>query len=139
MQLATLRDAIPAAQRHWVTFAAPDSESLLSGEAVTFAFGPTNRHALNLVRNLRLAVRTVRRLRPRAVVSTGAGVAVPFLLVGRVCGARTIYVESMARTSGPSLTGRLVHSFVHDFFVQWPQLAGCYRRARYEGSLIDLP
>jgi beta-1,4-N-acetylglucosaminyltransferase len=139
MQLATLREAIPAAARHWVTFAAPDSESLLSGEAVTFAYSPTNRHALNLARNLGLAVSTIRRLRPRAVISTGAGVAVPFLLAGRLLGAHTVYIESMARIEEPSLTGRLVHPFVHDFFVQWPQLVKSYRRATYEGSLIDLP
>jgi UDP-N-acetylglucosamine:LPS N-acetylglucosamine transferase len=139
MQLLTLREVILASERHWVTFRAPDAESLLAGESVTFARGPTNRHALNLLRNLRLAVSTFRRIRPRAVVSTGAGVGVAFLLVGRLFGVRTIYIESMTRISSPSLTGRIVHPFVHEFFVQWPELLRAHRRAKYEGMLIDLP
>jgi beta-1,4-N-acetylglucosaminyltransferase len=139
MQLSCLRDAIPALDRRWVTFRSPDAVSLLEGESVRFAFGPTNRHPVNLIRNLVLAVSIVAWERPRAVVSTGAGLGLPFLLVGRLFGARTVFIESMARISDMSLTGRLVHPFVDDFFVQWPSLVRSYRRARYEGTLIDLP
>ena len=102
---------------------------------VSYAHHPTNRNIRNLLRNLRLAWRLVRRERPRVVISTGAGVAVPFLWAARIYGARVIYVESFARTSGLSLTGRLVRPVVHRLFVQWPEAAGD-RKAEFVGSIF---
>ena len=46
--------------------------------------GPTNRSLRALASNLRLAWRVVRRERPDAILSTGAGLAVPFFLVGKL-------------------------------------------------------
>jgi len=122
--------------RHWVTFDKPDVEVLLAGEPVTFAYSPTNRHLGNLVRNVLLAFRVMFRLRPNAVVSTGAGVGVPFLYVARALGKKAIYVESLARAEQLSLSGRLVYPVATDFFVQWPELARRYRRGRYEGAIV---
>lgn len=136
LQLVQLRDEWPAEERHWVTFDKPDAHSLLAGEAVTYAFHPTNRSVRNLVRNLGLALRVVRRLRPYAVVTTGAGVAVPFCYIGRAFGARVVYIESFSRIEEPSLTGRLVHPIAHAFFVQWQGVQRHFRRSQHEGALF---
>jgi beta-1,4-N-acetylglucosaminyltransferase len=138
LQLFQLREAWPARNRHWVTFDSPDANSLLAGETVTIAYSPTNRSIRNALRNTILAVRVFRRVRPDAIVSTGAGVAVPFCYVGRLLGAQVIFVESFSRTSKPSLTARLVHPVAHQFFVQWPALTRAFSRARYEGDVFGL-
>jgi UDP-N-acetylglucosamine:LPS N-acetylglucosamine transferase len=119
-----------------VSFATSDARSLLDGESVTWAAHPTNRNLPNLLRNAALAVRLIRRLRPRAIVTTGAGVAIPFCWAGRLLGCRVVYIESFARINGPSLTGRLVHPVAHDFFVQWPQMTSHFRKAEYRGALL---
>jgi Oligosaccharide biosynthesis protein Alg14 like len=136
LQLVEFRDLWPLDERHWVTFDKPDARSLLEGEHVTWAFHPTHRNLKNLLRNTFLAVRLVRRLRPRAVVTTGAGVAVPFCYVGRLFGARIVFVESLSRVTEPSLTARLVHPVAHRFFVQWPDLQDRFRKAEYAGSVL---
>jgi beta-1,4-N-acetylglucosaminyltransferase len=136
LQLVQLRDEWERDGRHWVTFDKPDARSLLDGEEVTWAYSPTNRSLRNLVRNAFLAVRLLRRLRPAAIVTTGAGVAVPFCWLGRLFGARVVYIESFSRLFEPSLTGRLVHPVAHDFFVQWPQMRQHFRKARYEGQIF---
>jgi UDP-N-acetylglucosamine:LPS N-acetylglucosamine transferase len=100
-----------------------------------YAHHPTNRNVRNLVRNTILALNIISRQRPQVVISTGAGVAVPFLWVGRLFGARVIYVESFARTDGLSLTGRLVRPAVHRLLVQWPGAARG-RKAEYAGSIF---
>ena len=97
LQLVALRDAFEGFERVWVTFDAGDSRALLAGEEVVHAYSPTNRNARNLVRNVGLAFRVVPRMRPAVVVTTGAGVAVPFAWVGRLFGARVVYVESLTR------------------------------------------
>ena len=136
LQLVQLRDLWPHEERHWVTFDKPDARSLLAGEDVTWAFHPTHRNLRNLLRNFLLAVRIVRQLRPRAVVTTGAGVAVPFCYVGRLFGARIVFIESLSRVTEASLTARLVHPVAHRFFVQWPALQERFRKAEYQGSLL---
>jgi beta-1,4-N-acetylglucosaminyltransferase len=111
---------------------------MLAGEAVTWAYHPTNRNIGNALRNLRLAWQLFKREKPRAIVTTGAGVAVPFALVGRLAGAEVIYIESMARIAKPSLTGRLIYPIAHHFFVQWPDLQRFFPRAECHGTVFDL-
>lgn len=136
LELLELAAEYEPVTRHWVTFDKPDARALLTGERVTYAYSPTNRHLGNLVRNAFLAVRVLLRTRPRAVITTGAGVGVPFLYAARAMGCRAIYVESLARIDQLSLTGRLVYPVVTHFFVQWPGLARRYRRGRYAGAIL---
>lgn len=120
----------------WVTFEREDTKCLLGGEKVYWAAAPTNRNIKNLVRNSYLAARVIARERPTVVISTGAGVALPFLYFGRLLGLQTIYIESLARITDLSLTGRLVYPVVKEFLVQWPELAERYRRARFRGQVV---
>jgi len=135
MQMLALRPAWEDLEHRWVTLRNPDSSYLLDGRDVVFAHAPTSRNLPNLLRNLRLAWRLVRAYRPDVILSTGAGLAVPFFVVGRLLGVRLVYVESFTRVSGPALTGRLVYPLAHAFFVQWPQ-SRRPRRAIYVGSLV---
>jgi UDP-N-acetylglucosamine:LPS N-acetylglucosamine transferase len=119
-----------------VTFDKPDSRSLLDGERVVYAYHPTNRNMWNLLRNSLLAFRLMARNRPMAIVTTGAGIAVPFCYLGRLFGARVVYIESFSRIREPSLTGRLVHPVAHRFFVQWPELLDRFPKAEFRGSCV---
>ena len=120
----------------WVTLPSADVDYLLEGRDVVFGFGPTNRSVPNLFRNLRLAWRTVRTTRPDVILSTGAGLAVPFFVVGRLRGCRCVYVESLTRIDSLSLSGRMVYPLAHAFFVQWPGAARARRKAVHAGSLL---
>jgi UDP-N-acetylglucosamine:LPS N-acetylglucosamine transferase len=139
LQLLQLSDLWPQSRRHWITFKKSDAVSLLAGEQVTWAHHPTNRNIPNLIRNLFLALSMLRSRKVAAVVSTGAGVAVPFAIVGRLLGVNVVYVESMARITSPSLTGRLVYPFADTFIVQWPGLQRFFKRARCYGTVFDSP
>ncbi len=134
-QMLALRPAWDGLERVWVTLEGPDVEVLLSDERVRLAHGPTNRSLLNLLRNLRLAWTVLRSERPDAVLSTGAGLAVPFLILARLLGSHTVYVESLTRTESLSLSGRMVYPFVAEFFIQWPRTTRL-RRARHVGSIL---
>jgi len=136
LQLVSLKATWEVHERFWITFPQDDARVLLDGERVFWAYYPTNRNLTNLMKNLWLAWRVVRRERPDAIISTGAGVAVPFLWVGRLLGIRTVYIESLTRIKRLSLSGRLVYPWVHRFFVQWPELAARYPRAVYGGRVI---
>ena len=136
LQLFRLRDAWISHDPFWVTFPNADAQTLLKKERVFWAHQPTNRNLKNLLRNLWLAWRILRREKPQLILSTGAGVAVPFIWVGRLLGIGAVYVESISRIDRLSLTGRLVYPVVHQFYVQWPDLAEKYSKAVYGGQVL---
>jgi len=137
LQLHQLREAWEGRSVLWVTFDKSDARSLLAAERVVHAFGPTNRSLKNLVRNLVLAWRVVRRVRPQLLITTGAGVAVPFAWIARLRGARVFYVESITRMEGPSLSCRLIAPIADRVYVQWPELAARMGSAVYAGSIFS--
>lgn len=128
-------DAHASRHHHWVCFQSPDAESLLKGKSVTWAFSPTNRHIPNLWRNWRLASSVIKDFGPDVVVSTGAGIAVPFLLAARRRGITTVYLESIARVEELSLSGRLLYARTDKFLVQWPELAARLDKAEFVGQI----
>jgi UDP-N-acetylglucosamine:LPS N-acetylglucosamine transferase len=137
LQMQELRQAWEPFDRVWVTFDKSDSRSLLRGERVVHAFSPTNRNIPNLLRNLRLAWRVLRRERPAAILTTGAGVAVAFAWAGRLLGVPTIYVESVTRIEELSLSARMIRPVANRMYAQWPELAqGSSGRIRFEGNLF---
>lgn len=137
LQLCLLEPAWAGRTRVWVTHRREDALSLLAAEEVVFAHGPTTRNVPNLLRNLFLAWRTVRRLRPRVVLTTGAGVAVPFAWTARIHGAEVVYVESLTRIDRPSLSCRLVAPVASRIYAQWPELTQAMPRARFVGSVLE--
>ena len=136
LQLVALREAWEGRTRAWVTFDKSDARSLLEGEPVAYAYGPTNRNIPNLLRNLRLASRLVRHLRPKVVVTTGAGVAVPFAWIAWLRGAKVVYVESFTRIDGPSLSCRLIAPVADRIYAQWPELVRSVPKAHYAGTVF---
>lgn len=143
LQLIALREVWCDSSRLWVTFDKSDARSLLDGEDVEHANGPTNRNfpveaIKNLLRNVFLAWRIVRRTRPAVMLTTGAAVAIPFAWVAKLHGARVVYIESLTRINGPSLSCRLIAPVADRTYVQWPELSEQMRDVRYRGPVISL-
>ena len=135
-QLLALEPWWSARHRIWVTFATPDAQSQLLRENVIWAHFPTTRNLRNLLRNFWLAWRTIPRSRPDVVVSTGAGVALPFFIAARMRGIPTVYVEVYDRIDSRTLTGRLCRPFTTLFCVQWEEQLGLYPGAQLIGELL---
>jgi UDP-N-acetylglucosamine:LPS N-acetylglucosamine transferase len=133
-QLLALRPWWDDRDRAWVTFRTPDATSQLAGERVTWAHHPTTRTVPNLVRNTRLAFQLLRKAKPSVIVSTGAGVAVPFFVLGWLRGIPTVYLEVYDRVDSPTRTGRLCRPFTRLFLVQWEE-----QRKFYPGSVVVGP
>lgn len=86
--------------------------------------------------NLVEAWRILRKERPAVILSTGAGPAVPFALVGKLLGMRIIFVETLTRVRAPSLTGRIMYRLADDFFYQWESLARFFPRGKCLGTVL---
>jgi UDP-N-acetylglucosamine:LPS N-acetylglucosamine transferase len=135
-QLLVLEPWYRDRNRHWVSFDTPDALSLLAGESVTWAHHPTTRNIKNLARNLVLAARLVRRRRVAAVVTTGAGVAVPFVAVAWLLRIPAVYIEVIDRIDTPTLTARLCRPLLSAMLVQWEEQRRFYPESTVVGQLI---
>jgi UDP-N-acetylglucosamine:LPS N-acetylglucosamine transferase len=135
-QLHVLRQCWAGHARHWVTFNSSQARDLLDGEEVSWAHHPTTRNIPNLLRNFVMAFRTMRRCRPDVVVSTGAGVAVPFFVLAKLFGARTAYLEVYDRVTTPTMTGRICAPLADLFLLQWPEQKAVYPRGVVVGPVF---
>ncbi|HAJ57602.1 MAG TPA: UDP-N-acetylglucosamine--LPS N-acetylglucosamine transferase [Candidatus Omnitrophica bacterium] len=136
LQLYALKEFWQDHDRFWVTFLGRDVLPLLPQEKSYDAYHPTNRNIVNLVRNLFLAFRVLKKEKPDCIISTGAGVGVPFIYAGKILGIKTVYIETLTRVNTLSLTGRLVYYVVDHFIAQWPELAKKYKKAVFGGRVL---
>ncbi|HEX5924512.1 MAG TPA: glycosyltransferase [Baekduia sp.] len=92
----------------WATFDTPQSRSLLDREAVDYVHFVGGRDPGNVLRNVPLARRILREHAIDTVVSTGSAMALPFFALARSRRLDCHYIESAARSDGPSATGGLI-------------------------------
>ncbi|MCS6843381.1 MAG: UDP-N-acetylglucosamine transferase subunit ALG14 [Caldilineales bacterium] len=78
----------------------------------------------------------LRRIRPDVVLANGPSVAVPVVLLGKLAGARVIWLETASRVYSLSASARIVYPLADLFIVQWPQLRQRYPKAVYAGRLL---
>lgn len=123
-------------ERFWVTFDKEDARSMLNGEKVYSCYYPTNRNIKNLIRNTGIAWKILKKETPDLIISTGAAVAVPFFYLGKIFGAKLIYIEVFDRINKPTMTGRLVYPITDRFIIQWEEMKKVYPKAINLGSIF---
>jgi UDP-N-acetylglucosamine--N-acetylmuramyl-(pentapeptide) pyrophosphoryl-undecaprenol N-acetylglucosamine transferase len=125
-----------ASDVEWVTHPGPQAEDLLRGQRVHLVPYVAPRDVRHAAMNLIPALRILRRGHWDRVVTTGAGVALPFVAVARMLGIPCVYVESATRLEGPSLTGSLLSRVPGvELCTQQPTWAD--ERWDFRGSVFD--
>lgn len=123
-------------ERFWVTFDKEDANSVLDGEKIYHCYFPTNRNIKNLIRNTFLAIKVLFKERPDIIISSGAAVAVPFFYIGKLLGAKLVYIEVYDRIDKSTMTGKLVYPITDKFIVQWEEMKKVYPKAINLGSIF---
>lgn len=72
---------------------------------------------------------------PHVVITTGAAPGFLCLIAGRLVGARTLWIDSVANGEQLSLCGRLSNIFAHQCLTQWEHLAGDPQPS-YRGAVL---
>ncbi len=123
-------------ERFWVTFDKEDARESLKDEVMYPCYYPTNKNLKNLIRNTFLAIKILRKEKPDLIISSGAAVAVPFFYLGKLFGAKTIYIEVFDRIDASTMTGKLVYPVTDRFLVQWEEMKEVYPKAENLGSIF---
>ncbi|MGY3783167.1 PssD/Cps14F family polysaccharide biosynthesis glycosyltransferase [Gemella taiwanensis] len=123
-------------ERFWVTFGKEDAKSILDNEKMYECYFPTNRNIKNLIKNTFLAIKIIMKEKPKLIISSGAGVAVPFFYIGKIFGTKTIFIEVFDRIDKPTITGKLVYPVTDIFIVQWEEMKKVYPKAINLGGIF---
>lgn len=85
----------------------------------------------NIIKSICLFI----KYRPDVIVTTGTHTAVPMCYIGWIFRKKVIYIESFAKRTSPTLTGRLVYKIASVFVVQWESMKKFYPKAQYWGGI----
>lgn len=69
------------------------------------------------------ALKIIAKERPHAIVTTGSAPMLAFILLGRLTGRRTLWIDSIANSERMSSSGRLAKKLAHKVISQWPEVA----------------
>lgn len=122
--------------RFWVTFDKLDSQSLLKDERKYWCYFPTNRNVKNLFKNTFLAIKILSKERPDLIISSGAAPAIPFFWIGKLIGAKTVYIEVYDRIELATVTGKIVYPVTDKFIIQWEEQKQFYHKGINIGGIM---
>ncbi len=85
----------------------------------------------NSFRSLRIIIRE----RPKVMITTGVLAIIPLALLMKLTGGKLIYLESFAKVTSKTLSGKLLYKYADQFYVQWEEMLKLYPRAIYKGGI----
>ena len=72
--------------------------------------------------------------RPSAIITTGAAPGLLTIIMGRIIGINTIWIDSVANVQTMSACGKLARKFANHVYTQWPGLAT--ERVHHVGNIF---
>lgn len=86
---------------------------------------------INLFKSLYLWI----KIRPDYVITTGTMIVIPMAFYAKLFRKKLIYIETFARITDGTKTGKLMYKYADLFIVQWEELREIYPNAVYGGSI----
>lgn len=81
------------------------------------------------------ALRIIIKERPKVMITTGVLAIVPLALLMKLFGGKLIYIESFAKVTSKTLSGKLLYKFADQFYVQWEEMLKLYPKAIFKGGI----
>ena len=85
----------------------------------------------NTFRSLRIIIKE----RPKVMITTGVLAIIPMALLIKLFGGKLIYIESFAKVTSKTLSGKLLYQFADRFYVQWEEMLKLYPNAIFKGGI----
>lgn len=113
-------------------------KAAISGEKTYYLKQVNRRERSFLPRMIANACRSLRiflKEKPDVVISTGVLATIPICLIAKAAGKKLIYIESFAKVTSATQTGKLLYQYADQFYVQWPQMKAIYPKAICLGGI----
>jgi len=134
IQLLRLRPAFAGADVVYASIGKAAATSVKGHRYFSFPDANRERKLALVLQMLRIAW-IISRVRPSVIVSTGASCGYVAIRIGRLLGARTMFIDSIANAEKLSLSAELVNRHAHLLLTQWPHLSTT-DGPQYHGSVL---
>lgn len=122
IELMRLRPAFAGCEVAWVSMF-DNYAAEVAGERYYTVPDASRFDKLAMLAVFHKAIRIMLRERPDAIVTTGSFPMLSFILLGRLMGARTLWIDSIAQAEEISSSGRIARKLAHKAVCQWPDVA----------------
>ncbi len=86
---------------------------------------------INIIRSFGIYLKE----KPDIIICTGVLATIPICLIAKVFRKKLIYIESFAKVTSPTESGKLLYKFADQFYVQWESMKKVYPKAIYLGGI----
>jgi len=135
VQLSRLAPAFEGGRVHFVT-TMKGTDAPLPGAKLTVVADASRTDKLALTLLVLQLTWVILVERPNVVVTTGAAPGLLALHIGKILGARTVWIDSIANVDQISLSGSLASRCADLWLTQWPHLASTHERLQYRGAVL---
>ncbi|MFR7995422.1 MAG: PssD/Cps14F family polysaccharide biosynthesis glycosyltransferase [Clostridium sp.] len=115
------------------------SYSVINDNRRVYYLKQVNRHEktfiFKMILNNFTSIKIFLKEKPDIIISTGALATIPMCMLAKVMKKKIIFIESFAKVTSPTLTGKLVYKFADQFYVQWEQMKEHYPDAICKGGI----
>lgn len=73
--------------------------------------------------------------KPDMIVCTGALAMLPMCIICKIFKKKLIFIESFAKITSPTQTGKFLYKYADEFYVQWKSMLNVYPNAKYLGGI----
>lgn len=81
------------------------------------------------------SLRIILKEKPTVMITTGVLATIPLALLMNLFGGKLIYLESFAKVTSKTLSGKLLYKYADQFYVQWEEMLKLYPNAIYKGGI----
>ena len=134
--LSELLKTIPSSYENevvYITFKNGHTKDSLKGKPHFFVIDPhisKVKFLINFMQSFFLYI----KIRPKVIISTGAGIAIPLILIGKFFKTKIVFIESGARIFKPSKTASFIYKYSDLFIIQYKTLHSFFPKSKI-GSL----
>lgn len=89
----------------------------------------------NMIINLGRSIKIYIKEKPDVVICTGVLAMIPICLIAKAMRKKLIFIESFAKVTTPTETGKLLYKFADQFYVQWESMLKVYPNAIFLGGI----
>lgn len=86
---------------------------------------------INSIRSIKVLLKE----KPDAIICTGVLAMIPLCILGKMKGCKLIYLESFAKVTSATMSGKLLYKYADRFYVQWESMLDIFPNAIYKGGI----
>lgn len=73
--------------------------------------------------------------KPDVMVTTGVLAIIPLALIMKLFKRKLVYIESFAKVTSKTMSGKFLYKYADQFYVQWEPMLELYPNAIYKGGI----